>query len=108
VDNGPLPLSQAHNRRLYDARGARTCRDALRPGGVLAVWSAGPNMRYEQTLRDSGLLVETRRVPAFTRGSSAHVLFLGARAPRGSASQESATSGAARPVVTTPRRRHRS
>ncbi len=37
VDNGPGWLASPANADLYAPTGLRTCRDALRPGGVLAV-----------------------------------------------------------------------
>ena len=43
VDNGPDGLTRKSNDRLYDFNGIRVSRDALRPGGVLAVWSSGPD-----------------------------------------------------------------
>lgn len=42
VDNGPESLSAVGNRDLYAAAGLAQCRAALRPGGVLAIWSSEP------------------------------------------------------------------
>ena len=42
VDNGPAFLVHDSNAALYEAAGLRTALTALRPGGVLAVWSADP------------------------------------------------------------------
>jgi spermidine synthase len=55
VDNGPSPVAHAANRRLYGERGARACAQALRAGGALAVWSAGPDFRYLARLERAGL-----------------------------------------------------
>jgi spermidine synthase len=80
VDNGPAPLAHAGNASLYGDRGARACAGALRPGGVLAVWSAGPDERYRSRLERAGLAVREERVPA--RGASGgvrHVVILGLR-----------------------------
>lgn len=77
VDNGPSALTQAKNNRLYTDAGVRACRAALAPGGVLAVWSAGVNERYEQRLRRFGFDVELQRVPARVGSPSKHVLFIG-------------------------------
>ncbi|MCA9587422.1 MAG: hypothetical protein KC657_18975 [Myxococcales bacterium] len=79
VDNGPIALAQAKNQRLYGDYGVRFCRDALRPGGVLGVWSANPNARYEQRMRRLGFDVEVLRVAAREGSSARHILFLGTR-----------------------------
>lgn len=52
VDNGPGWLAAPGNAGLYTADGIAACRRALRPGGVLAVWSPQPNPAFEATLRD--------------------------------------------------------
>lgn len=84
VDNGPTPLVRAANEGLYSSRGIAACRDALRKGGALGVWSAGPDEGYRARLARAGLEVEVREVTA--RGGSGrgarHVLFLGRRAAR--------------------------
>jgi spermidine synthase len=76
VDNGPSALSQADNRRLYSVSGLELCLRALRPLGVLAVWSAGPDTRFEHRLRSAGFRVDVLRVLAFRSGRSRHVLFV--------------------------------
>jgi spermidine synthase len=43
VDNGPDGLTRAANDGLYSPRGLADARNALRPGGLLAVWSAAPD-----------------------------------------------------------------
>src|SRR6266850_1406590 len=43
VDNGPEGLIRKANDALYDLKGLNAIRRALRPGGVLAVWSSRPN-----------------------------------------------------------------
>jgi spermidine synthase len=50
VDNGPGWLAAQPNQRLYDHTGITTCREALRRGGVLAVWSPLPNPTFRATL----------------------------------------------------------
>lgn len=77
VDNGPEPLSLESNRRLYQPAGVRACRQALRPGGVLAVWSATPCARFERLLTTEGFAVEVVRATATKTRGSHHVLFLG-------------------------------
>ncbi len=79
VDNGPEALSQAENQRLYGDAGTRACWNALTPGGVLCVWSAGPNAKYAARLARFGFKSEVLRVAARTGGRASHVLFLGTK-----------------------------
>ena len=78
VDNGPSAVAPASNDRLYGDAGVRACRDALRQGGVLAVWSAGPDEGYRARLERAGLEVQVRSVPARegTSRGARHVVFL--------------------------------
>ncbi|MDF3070734.1 MAG: hypothetical protein K0R38_6335 [Polyangiaceae bacterium] len=81
VDNGPVALSQAGNSELYTARGVRDCHEALRPGGVLTVWSAGPSESYERLLSQNGFEARSVRV-AVTRAEKSgarHVIFVAQR-----------------------------
>lgn len=79
VDNGPAALAHASNQRLYGQTGVRDCYEALTPGGVLGVWSAEPNARYEKKLRELPFDVEVLRVPARIGSGGKHVLFLAVR-----------------------------
>jgi spermidine synthase len=45
VDNGPEGLTVDSNDALYSLAGLAETHRALRPGGVLAVWSSGPGCR---------------------------------------------------------------
>nr|WP_298897720.1 spermidine synthase [uncultured Altererythrobacter sp.] len=60
VDNGPDGIVREENNRLYSPTGLGRSRDALKPGGMLAVWSAGPDHRFTRKLRDAGFDVEER------------------------------------------------
>lgn len=79
VDNGPAALSHDSNRLLYTERGVSDCYEALRPGGVLAVWSAGPSESYERLLSRAGFEARAVRVAATPKGGARHVVFLGVR-----------------------------
>ncbi len=81
VDNGPSALAHPANDALYGDGGVRACRRALRAGGVLAVWSAGPDPRYRARIERAGLDVEEISVPVRGAGSGGvrHVVFLAAR-----------------------------
>jgi spermidine synthase len=76
VDNGPDGLVRAENNRLYVPRGLSRTRDALRPGGVLAVWSAGPDPRFVTRLKGAGFQVEEVVVKARQNGKGPrHVIW---------------------------------
>jgi spermidine synthase len=82
VDNGPDGLSRAENDRLYDARGLDAARKALRPGGLLAVWSAAPNAAFVARLGRAGFAVEEVKARANKGRGVRHVIWL-ATNPRG-------------------------
>ena len=67
VDNGPEGLTRKQNDWLYNAAGLNAAFAALRPRGVLAVWSAGPDREFSKRLRQAGFAVDEVRVRA--RGS---------------------------------------
>ena len=81
VDNGPAALTQGKNARLYSEAGARACARALQVGGVLALWSAGPDERYRKNLGLAGLVVEMKTVAARPGKGARDVLFLARRPP---------------------------
>ncbi|QYU66246.1 hypothetical protein J4558_14745 [Leptolyngbya sp. 15MV] len=64
VDNGPDGIVRDGNDRLYTRTGLAKARDALKPGGVLAIWSAAPDPVFARRLRDAGFAVEERTVRA--------------------------------------------
>ena len=68
VDNGPDGIVREGNDGLYTASGLRAARQALRPGGVLAVWSAGPDPAFTRRLEKNGFTVEEIRVAARSNG----------------------------------------
>jgi spermidine synthase len=64
VDNGPDGIVRDGNERLYTRTGIARARDALSPGGLLAVWSAAPDPKFARRLKDAGFEVEERTVRA--------------------------------------------
>jgi spermidine synthase len=77
VDNGPEGLSRQANDSLYDTKGLRGARTALSPGGILAVWSSGPNRPFTERLRTTGFRVDEVGVRANgSRDGARHVLWL--------------------------------
>lgn len=76
VDNGPEGLIRVENDWLYGPAGLSATRAALRPGGELAIWSAGPDQRFTARLRQAGFKVETETVRPHRAGKGAkHVLW---------------------------------
>ena len=76
VDNGPDGLTRAGNNRLYSGRGLDAARAALKPGGVLAVWSAASDANFARRLRDADFSVEEVAVRARSNGKGPrHVIW---------------------------------
>ena len=77
VDNGPEGLTRKANDALYDLAGLKTAWVALRPRGVLAVWSSGPNPLFAKRLRRAGFDVNEVNIRATGRGGGArHVIWI--------------------------------
>ncbi len=74
VDNGPAGLTSQMNDRLYGAAGLRAAHRALRPDGLLAVWSAGPDPTFTRRLQQAGFDAEEVRVRG--RGKAGGSRFL--------------------------------
>ena len=80
VDNGPEGLIRKANDALYYPSGLTAIRRALRPGGVLAVWSSGPHPAFTRRLRHAGFEVNEVAVRATTKRSGArHVIWFATR-----------------------------
>lgn len=72
VDNGPDGLVRRDNDRLYSMRGLRAAQTALRPGGILAVWSAARDPAFTIRLKDAGFAVDEVKVRARSNGKGGH------------------------------------
>jgi len=78
VDNGPAAFTASHNTRLYADDGLAAVRTALKAGGVLAIWSAWEDRKFEQRLRYGGFAVQVERVRGrLKKGGPRHTIFLG-------------------------------
>lgn len=78
VDNGPDGLNRDANDGLYSVAGLAAMRRAVRRGGVLAVWSAGPDQAFAGRLRRAGFAVDEHRVGASPSGKGPrHVIWVG-------------------------------
>lgn len=76
VDNGPAGLTHKDNDWLYSMEGLSRCLQALRPQGVLAVWSAGPDRDFTERLKKTGFKVEELRVYAHGKKGTRHTLWM--------------------------------
>jgi len=72
VDNGPDGLIHAANDRLYGKQGLRAAHAALRPGGVLAIWSAYPDKVFADRVARAGFQVDEVKVRATGGRKGAH------------------------------------
>ena len=82
VDNGPTAFTASDNAWLYDDRGIAAARTALKMDGVLAVWSAQDDRKFEKRLRNGKFAVQVERVRGrLKKGGPHHTIFLGHKAP---------------------------
>ena len=79
VDNGPEGLTRKQNNWLYSVAGLKAAYAALRPAGVLAVWSAGPSDNFFRRLRAVGFEVEQVRVRAHGKKGTWHTIWFARR-----------------------------
>jgi spermidine synthase len=97
VDNGPEGLSRPGNDRLYSHGGIASAKAALRPGGLVAVWSVAPDAGFTKRLQQSGMAVEELKVRAGTTGRGArHIIWMATNTPQRAAQP--------RPKLGAPRR----
>jgi spermidine synthase len=75
VDNGPDGLSRSANDRLYDMRGLEAARNALRPKGLLAIWSAAPNAAFAARLGRAGFAVDEIKARANPGRGVRHIIW---------------------------------
>jgi len=82
VDNGLAAFAGSNNAGLYDDRGIAAALSALKIDGVLAVWSARENRKFEQRLRHGRFAVEVEQVRGrLKNGGPHHTIFLGHKIP---------------------------
>jgi len=80
VDNGPDGLITSRNNRLYSPKGLSAAMNALKPGGILAVWSAAPDDAFARRLRSAGFAVDEVAVKARENGKGPrHVIWFATR-----------------------------
>ena len=77
VDNGPDAWCLASNDRLYDRPGLIRIQRALKPGGLLAVWSAEESSVFENRLAEVGFAARSETVRSREHRGKRHTIFLG-------------------------------
>ncbi|MET0361022.1 MAG: spermidine synthase [Sphingobium sp.] len=76
VDNGPDGLVRQANNRLYSRDGLAAAKQALKTGGILAIWSAAPDEAFARRLKSAGFLVDEVAVRARSNGKGPrHVIW---------------------------------
>lgn len=76
VDNGPEGLTQSANTWLYTLDGLSACARALRPIGLLAVWSASADRQFSQRLARAGFTAEEVQVYAHGNRGARHTIWI--------------------------------
>ena len=80
VDNGPAAFTASKNAGLYDNRGIAAAHAALKTEGVLAVWAAQDDRKFEQRLRDGGFNVQVQRLRGrLKKGGPRHTYLSGSQ-----------------------------
>jgi spermidine synthase len=77
VDNGPSPMVQKDNARLYNSRGLAAIQRALKPGGRATFWSASPDRAFAERLTKAGFTVGVVPAKAYEQAKRhAHTIFV--------------------------------
>lgn len=79
VDNGPGAFTDSGNAALYGETGIAAALASLRSDGVLAVWSAREDRKFEQRLRNAGFSVRVEHVRGHAGKSARHTIYLAQR-----------------------------
>jgi spermidine synthase len=79
VDNGPDGLTCKENEQIYGASGLKAAHQALKRGGVLAVWSVAPDATFTARFKRAGFHVEVVQTPARGKGKrgTKHTIWVG-------------------------------
>lgn len=81
VDNGPDGMVRPDNNRLYSRTGLGKARDALKPGGIVSVWSAAPDPSFRRRMMEARLEVEEQGVRSRPNNKGAHHVIWFGRKP---------------------------
>jgi len=76
VDNGPESFTHADNNKLYSSESLQAIQKTLKPGGVLAIWSAWHDPKFSLHLKKVRFKVETKTVRAHKGKGRRHTIYL--------------------------------
>ncbi len=80
VDNGPKPMVQEGNGRLYSGKGLGSITRVLKPGGRVTFWSASQDQAFGRRLLKAGFKVETVAAKAYAQAKKkTHTIFVADR-----------------------------
>lgn len=80
VDNSPDSMTQKSNNWLYSDIGLSVIYMALRPHGLLTVWSAAPDSGFSNRLQKAGFEVQVKTVSARSGGKGGrHTIWVACR-----------------------------
>lgn len=82
VDNGPEGIVHKANDALYSVAGLISARAALKPGGVLAVWSQGSDSGFTRRLKQAGFAVEEAKVRANGKRGARQIIWIATNGAR--------------------------
>ena len=83
TDNGPTALSSPGNQWLYAPKGLAALYQALKPGGVLTVWSANEDASFTHRMEKAGFVTEVVEVRARGKRGARHRVWVGIRPGKG-------------------------
>jgi len=79
VDNGPEALTRASNSTLYSRKGLAIAYAALRPLGVLTVWSGKPSPAFRLKLERQHFAVQEVTLRARDKKGAFHTVWVAVR-----------------------------
>jgi len=80
VDNGPVAMVKDGNARLYERTGLASILRVLKPGGIVAFWSASQDSKFAKRLTQAGFVVEVFSAKSHERAKRpSHTIFIAQR-----------------------------
>lgn len=76
IDNGPEGDSHEDNNWLYSDAGLAATKSALKPGGVMTVWSTYPSDAFTRRLRRAGFDTEVKHVRSRGKKGNRHIIWV--------------------------------